>query len=122
VFARPDPDNPLTATLPELEDAEAVQIDSDGSVSVVAIDEPVQMVDVAKVLAVRGWISAPVAKPTGRSDLAWTRLINAAGLLPGITRLRDELRLLYAADQITNSPFGAQVDWVWNGTAFVPRL
>lgn len=118
VAARPDPANPATATL-TAKHWEAVQIDSAGVVSVVDVGT-IELVELPTLLAAHGWISTPVAQPTGRSDLAWARVVNIAGLLPGVTKLRDELRLLYAADQIADSPFGAQVDWVWNGAAFAP--
>ncbi|MDR2214999.1 MAG: hypothetical protein LBE59_04065 [Nevskiaceae bacterium] len=118
VFARPDSANPLTATLPEI-NAEAIQIDGSGAVAVVDAGT-IRLVDVTAIAAPHGWICTPVPQPTSRNDLAWTRLVNVAGLLPGITRLRDELRLLHAADQIANSPFSTQLDWLWNGAAFAP--
>jgi hypothetical protein len=118
VAARPDPANPATAAL-TAKHWEAVQIDSAGAVSVVDLGT-IELVELPPLMATHGWVSAPVAQPAGRSDLAWARLTNVAGLLPGVTRLRDELSLLYAADQIADSAFGGQVDWVWNGTAFAP--
>lgn len=56
--------------------------------------------------------------PAGRGDLAWARLANVAGLLPGVTRLGDELALVYGAQQIAASAFATQVDRVWDGGAF----
>jgi len=118
VAARPDPADPDTATLPDVH-YEAVEIDSTGAVSVVDLGTE-RLVDLSTLLGAHGWVSDAVPQPVGRSDLAWARLVNVAGLLPGVTKLRDELSLLYAGDQIADSPFGAQADWTWNGTTFAP--
>ncbi len=59
------------------------------------------------------------ATPAGRGDYAWARLVARAGLVPGASRLGDELALLWTADQIAASAYAAHVDAVWDGTAFV---
>jgi hypothetical protein len=58
------------------------------------------------------------AAPVGRSDLAWARLANVAGLLPGVTRLGDELALVYSKQRIAGSTFASILDWVWDGGTF----
>jgi hypothetical protein len=60
----------------------------------------------------------PSGVPAGRADLAWARLANVAGLLPGVTRLGDELALLYSPQQVAASTLAAMVDLVWDGGAF----
>ena len=51
--------------------------------------------------------------PTGRK-----RMVNISGLLPGVTRLGDELRLVFTAAQIAQSALATDVDRVWTGTSF----
>ncbi|HEY3528010.1 MAG TPA: hypothetical protein VGK78_02590 [Nocardioides sp.] len=60
----------------------------------------------------------PSGVPSGRNDLAWARLADVAGLLPGVTRLGDELALVYSKRQIAASAFAPMVDFVWDGGAF----
>ncbi len=59
------------------------------------------------------------AAPTGRGDYTWARLTALAGLLPGASRLGDELALLWTADQVAESAYATRLDAVWNGAAFV---
>ncbi len=59
------------------------------------------------------------AAPTGRGDYTWARLVAPAGLLPGVSRLGDELALLWTADQVAESAYATHLDAIWDGTAFV---
>ena len=52
------------------------------------------------------------------TDLGWPRMVNISGLLPGVTRLGDELDLVRFPGEVDGTPFAAKVDWVWNGTGF----
>lgn len=75
-------------------------------------------IDVA--LAATPFGARPIAAwPAGRGDYAWARLVAPAGLLPGASRLGDELALLWTADQIAESAFATHLDAVWDGAAFV---
>jgi photosystem II stability/assembly factor-like uncharacterized protein len=93
---------------------------SDADVTVVP-PAPRRYVPVAPLLADAGYAAHPVALPTSStSQGSLTRLLNTTGLLPGETRLGDELRLLYTRAAIAASPLAEMTNWVWNGTAFVP--
>jgi hypothetical protein len=58
--------------------------------------------------------------PTGRADRAWAQLTAADGLVPGMSRLGDELALVYPPRTIAASALAPVVSWVWNGTRFAP--
>ena len=74
-----------------------------------------------QMLAAAGYAPpSSIARPQSRTDYAWARLVNATGLLPGVTRLYDELSLAYPAATIASSIFAAMADWIWDGTAFSP--
>jgi hypothetical protein len=60
------------------------------------------------------------AAPTDRADLSWARLAALGGLIPSVTRLGDELALVYSAAQITGSALAPLADWTWDGTRFAP--
>jgi hypothetical protein len=55
-----------------------------------------------------------------RADLSWARLAALGGLIPSVTRLGDELALVYPAAQITGSALAPLADWTWDGTRFAP--
>lgn len=57
--------------------------------------------------------------PASRADLAWARLTAPAGLVPGVSRLGDELALLWTTAQVAASAFAPHLDRLWDGTAFV---
>jgi hypothetical protein len=59
----------------------------------------------------------PVA-PTGRGDYEWARLTAVAGLLPGASRLGDELALVWSGEDIRSSAYASQLDATWDGTRF----
>jgi hypothetical protein len=74
-----------------------------------------------QMLAAAGYATpSSIDRPQSRTDYAWARLVNAAGLLPGVTSLYDELSLAYPAATIASSVFAAMADWIWDGTAFSP--
>ena len=56
--------------------------------------------------------------PSNNTDNAWAAFTNITGLVSGVTKLGDELSLLYNAETIANSAFAAIAGWLWNGTAF----
>lgn len=81
---------------------------------------PTPNVAVASVVGLAGFV--PVASPpvpASRFDLRWTRLVATGGLLPGVSRLGDELRTLWTAREIARSAFARRDGEVWNGQAFV---
>jgi len=59
----------------------------------------------------------PVA-PSGRGDYGWARLTATAGLLPGASRLGDELALVWSGDSIRSSAYAPHLDAVWDGSRF----
>jgi hypothetical protein len=76
-------------------------------------------IPVAPHLEAAGWHQAPVAAPTTLADQGeWFRWTNVTGLVAGRSRLGDELRLLYPAEEIARSSLAPVLDWRWNGTAF----
>jgi hypothetical protein len=72
------------------------------------------------LLAVAGWYPVqPAVVPTNLTTQgSLTRLINVTSLVNGVTRLGDELSLVYPQDQIAGSALAGMLGWVWNGTAF----
>jgi hypothetical protein len=76
-------------------------------------------VPLAPVLAGAGFYqNSPPPQPANSVDVTWTRFTNVTGLVPGVTRLGDELALLYDAGTIARSAFAAVRNAVWNGTTF----
>lgn len=59
------------------------------------------------------------AAPASRADNTWAKLTAVAGLLPGVSRLGDELALVWTADQIAGSAFAGHLDAVWDGNSFI---
>lgn len=49
---------------------------------------------------------------------SWSQWLNITGLVPGTTRLGDELSLVYRTDQIIASSVRDHLDLVWDGEAF----
>jgi IPT/TIG domain len=77
------------------------------------------LVPLGPILANAGFCPAtPLPLPADSTQTAWARFTNITGLVAGVTRLGDELSLLYSAETIASSVFAAVVDWVWNGSAF----
>ena len=78
-----------------------------------------RLVPLAPILASAGFYpAAPLPMPANSTQTAWSTLTNITGLTAGVTRLGDELSLLYNAQTIASSVFASVVDWVWNGSAF----
>jgi hypothetical protein len=72
------------------------------------------------MLNAAGWHqSATPDDPTSlREPGNWFRWTNVTGLVPGVTRFGDELRLLYTEAEIVASPLREELDKVWDGTTF----
>lgn len=88
------------------------------SCSVVAVPQG-QYVPVAPVLATAGFYPAsPLPQPTSLTSAGWAHFTNITGLVPGVTKLGDELSLLYNWGVINRSRFAAALHWTWNGQAF----
>jgi len=119
VWARPDPAATPTAGLPDVE-VETAAFDLDTGAPVLGSLGPTKLVPLAPALSAHGWVATAVdAPPATPADTAWAALVCVAGLLPGVTRLRDELALLYPSERIGDSPLSARLDFVWDGSAFV---
>jgi len=75
----------------------------------------------APILASAGWyVRSDFQAPTSINDPgSLGTFINITGLLPGKTRLYDELALLYSPKSIYASIFADKLSWVWNGKTFV---
>lgn len=98
---------------------DAVECTSTGS-SIVALASA-SFVPLAPVLATAGFYPAsPLPMPNTLSDTAWAHFTNVTGLAKGVTKLRDELSLLYDWNSIEASIFGAMIDFVWDGMQFSP--
>ncbi|MBV9016444.1 MAG: IPT/TIG domain-containing protein [Alphaproteobacteria bacterium] len=110
--------NPGTYTVAPA-DVEAVQCTPTTS-SVVQLSQ-VEYVPIAPFFEEAGFYSAsPLPVPANTNQRSWAWLTNTTGLVAGVTKLGDELSLLYRQDQIAASAFAAMLTWTWNGTAFAP--
>jgi hypothetical protein len=79
----------------------------------------VEYIPITHVMAAAGYYSAsPFPVPTSSVSTTWATLTNTTGLVSGVTKLGDELNLLYRQDAIAGSAFAAMLNWTWNGTAF----
>jgi hypothetical protein len=77
------------------------------------------MVLLGPVLASAGFYPvSPPSQPGTSSDTTWARLKNITGLQAGVTKLGDELSLLYSWDAIAGSVFAGILGWIWNGMEF----
>jgi hypothetical protein len=77
------------------------------------------LVYLAPAFAAAGFYPAsPLPQPKNTQESEWTRLTNVTGLVPGTTKLGDELSLLYPPSTITESVFAGMLGWVWNGSQF----
>jgi hypothetical protein len=78
------------------------------------------LVDVEAMLAGAGFHRAPpVPVSATNAEPAWARFEDRTGLVAGLTRLGDELSVLYAPATIAASIFTKRLGWIWNGSAFV---
>ncbi len=108
--------NPATAAVPA-GNYDALQFSS-GSMQTVSVTGA-HLVYVNPVLAAAGFYPAnPLPQPASSSDSAWARYTNISGLVPGKTRLSDELALLYSWKEIGASVFSSMTGYVWDGAAF----
>ncbi|HJU11831.1 MAG TPA: hypothetical protein VJ728_13190, partial [Candidatus Binataceae bacterium] len=73
------------------------------------------------VLATAGFYPAnPLPQPSSPADTAWAKFTNVTGLIPGKTRLSDEMAMLYSWKEIGASIFSDMTTYVWDGNAFSP--
>lgn len=78
-----------------------------------------QYVPLRPFLAAAGFYPAnPLPPPVSITSTDWARFTNITGLVPGVTKLGDELSLLYNWSTINHSVFAGVLQWVWNGTSF----
>jgi hypothetical protein len=81
----------------------------------------VAVADIGPLVGLAGFRAAkPVVPPQSRFDLRWARLESHAGLLPGISRLGDELRTLWTPREIARSALATRTGELWTGTGFAP--
>jgi len=87
-----------------------------GAMTTVSVTE--SLVAIAPLLANAGFYPSSTAIPTALTPAPWAHFTNITGLVAGVTKLGDELSLLYSWNSITNSVFASELSWVWNGTQF----
>jgi hypothetical protein len=79
----------------------------------------VDFVPIAPFFEVAGYYPpSPLPPPVNSTQTSWAWMTNTTGLVAGVTRLGDDLALLYRPDQIAASAFAAMLNWTWNGRAF----
>jgi len=76
-------------------------------------------VAVTPLLANAGFYPTASSVPTSLAFTDWAHFTNITGLVNGVTKLGDELSLLYGWNAIVNSVFASILTWIWNGTQFV---
>jgi hypothetical protein len=89
---------------------------SSGAMTTVPVTE--SLVAIAPLLANAGFYPSSTAVPTVAAPAAWAHFTNITGLVAGVTKLGDELSLLYNWSAIMSSVFASELTWVWNGTQF----
>ncbi|MDE3181611.1 MAG: hypothetical protein KGM47_18350 [Acidobacteriota bacterium] len=62
--------------------------------------------------------TSPPPQPASLATPGWGHFTNVTGLVTGVSRLGDELSLLYSFSAIASSVFGNSLNWVWTGFAF----
>ena len=73
----------------------------------------------APILNAAGWYQPAPAVPVSlAAPGAWGHWTNITGLVAGVTKLGDELTLLYTPVEITASALRERLHWVWDGTQF----
>lgn len=78
-----------------------------------------QYVAVGLALANAGFYQkSPLPQPTSLASLEWALFTNVTGLVHGMTKLVDELSLLYSPAEIAGSVFSSRMHWVWDGSSF----
>lgn len=82
---------------------------------------PSKLLPIETALAPAGFTPAAIpARPTVPTDYAWARLTNVTGLIPGLTRLGEELSLVHPPSTIASSVFAGMLGAVWDGVRFAP--
>ena len=82
-----------------------------------------KFVKVEPLLANTGFYAPPLpTKPIPLAPSNWARFTNVTGLVSGVTKLIDELTLLYTLTDINSSVFAGRLQWIWDGTTFTARL
>lgn len=100
------------------QDWSALQRQSDGTITEVAVNAP--LIPLAPAFSAAGWIVQEIGAPGDAADPAlWTRIENHSGLLTGETSLGDELGLVHPSNRITASSLRTALADVWDGSAFV---
>lgn len=119
-----DPENTVrvsvrTATGTPLEAWHAFVWDQTADTLVVRAIGNVAGMDVGAIVGRAGFRLEPrPAAPTRRFDLGWGRLTNLGGLMPGVSRLGDELEAVWTSREIARSAFARRLNDVWNGAGF----
>lgn len=72
------------------------------------------------VLAAAGFYpAAPLPQPANnKAGSGWNHFTNVTGLISGVTKLGDELSLLYSPGALNGSSFATMLGWVWDGQKF----
>jgi len=101
-------------------DYDALKAAADGSVTSTTLTGA-GLVYLNPILAMAGFYpGTPLPQPASVVDTAWAKFTSVAGLIPGVTRLGDELCALYSWTSISASIFAPMSNWVWNGSTFAP--
>lgn len=98
-------------------DYDAVKCDS---ASCTTINVNGKYVPIAPYLSSAGFYpKSPIPTPANQSATAWAHLTNLTGLIPGVSKLGDELALLYSMCDVSGSIFASCLNRVWDGANFV---
>jgi hypothetical protein len=115
VVAREDPASPQAGTL-------AAQDWTAWTCDPAACTESAAMrtyLPLQPILNGAGWYQpAPNAPTTLSQPGGWATWTNVTGLVPGVTTLGEELRLLYHEPAIVASSLRDRLAWRWDGTTF----
>lgn len=75
-----------------------------------------------KVLNAVGWYNSSIRIPVSPVEQGdWNFWTNTTGLVVGVTRYGDELRLLYTPAEIANCGLREMLDWIWDGKNFIVK-
>lgn len=81
---------------------------------------PARFQPIMPLLNMAGWYNPqPPVAPSDRIHQGnQIQFVNITGLVAGVTRLVDELTLLYPQAQIMTSALSNQLSWIWDGQKF----
>jgi hypothetical protein len=80
---------------------------------------PAKLTDVGPIVSAAGFnLASDAPRPSQRFDLSWGTMTNLSGLLPGVTRLGEELANVWSSREISRSALSGSLDHVWSGTGF----